>query len=381
MKMTELSIGEALAAERLQNLTHPTPFLYMDLAVVSRQYQAFCRALPRVGIYYAIKCNPDTPLVRYILELGGHFEIASFPELEGLLSLGVKGNEVIFSNPVKIASHVQQAGQAGVYRFAFDSAAELEKIAARASGASVYLRLATTPAASTVPSEGKFGVDEEMGFELMQYAQKLDLIPYGIAFHVGSQMEDSHAWVQAIESSGNLMQRLRNVGIAIEMLDMGGGFPASYLGTTPDLAKIGQAIESALTQLPYQPQTLAIEPGRALVAEAGVIVASVIGIAQRASKTWVYLDVGAFNGLMEALETDNQLQFPLADSRQSRRQDSFVLTGPSCDSQDTILRDCKLSADISTGDKVFIYTTGAYTTSYASRFNGFDIPAVYYHHI
>jgi ornithine decarboxylase len=113
------------------------------------------------------------------------------------------------------------------------------------------------------------------------------------------------------------------------------------------------------------------------VAEAGVMVATVIGLAERRGQRWAHLDVGAFNGLMEALETGNQLRYPIADSRRSERRLPFHLTGPTCDSQDTILFDVPLSADIAVGDRVFIHSAGAYTTSYASRFNGFEVPATY----
>ncbi len=119
-----------------------------------------------------------------------------------------------------------------------------------------------------------------------------------------------------------------------------------------------------------------IEPGRALVAEAGTIVATVIGIAHRSGTRWVHLDVGAFNGLMESLETRNRLRYPLSDSRRSRVRGRCHLTGPSCDSQDTILFDAELSAEIATGDQVYIGSTGAYTTVYASEFNGFAAPVV-----
>jgi len=127
--------------------------------------------------------------------------------------------------------------------------------------------------------------------------------------------------------------------------------------------------------LPYPVQPV-IEPGRALVAEAGTLTATVIGTALRGGKRWIHLDVGAFNGLMESLETSNRLRFPVRDSRRSPRRALFHLTGPTCDSQDTILFDVELSADLATGDLVHIGSTGSYTTVYGSTFNGFDIPTV-----
>jgi ornithine decarboxylase len=109
------------------------------------------------------------------------------------------------------------------------------------------------------------------------------------------------------------------------------------------------------------------------------MVASVIGVAERHGKRWVHLDLGAFNGMMEALETNNALRFPVTDLRQTNNVVQSHLTGPSCDSQDTILFDIPLSADIAEGDKVHIGCAGAYTTSYASNFNGFEIPTTHPH--
>jgi len=103
----------------------------------------------------------------------------------------------------------------------------------------------------------------------------------------------------------------------------------------------------------------------------------VIGVAERRGQRWVHLDVGAFNGLMEALETGNQLRFPVSDSRRSARRRPAHLTGPTCDSQDTILYDVPMSADLAVGDRVYLHSAGAYTTAYASHFNGFDPPAVH----
>jgi ornithine decarboxylase len=212
----------------------------------------------------------------------------------------------------------------------------------------------------------------------MAEAKKFGLVPYGIAFHVGSQMQNADGWTQAITRAGELMSDLLTDGIRITMLDIGGGFPAHHNKDVPAFAAYGQAIQRALKALPYEPEMLVAEPGRGLVGDAGVMVATVIGLADRHGKRWVHIDTGAFNGFMEALETANTLLFPLADSRASKEKSRVNLTGPSCDSQDTIMFDCQLSADIAIGDHVFIGAAGAYTTSYASRFNGFDIPAVVY---
>ncbi|HEY6595249.1 MAG TPA: type III PLP-dependent enzyme, partial [Asanoa sp.] len=244
-----------------------------------------------------------------------------------------------------------------------------------APGTAVYVRLrALVPAGSTVPSEGKFGVGPGDAYDLLLAATELGLRPYGVTFHVGSQMTRPEAWAAAIDEVGALSTRLAVAGIRLEMLYIGGGFPARYADPVPELSAYGRVIGAALDRLPYRP-VVAAEPGRALVAEAGVLVAGVIGTARRGTRDWVHVDVGAFNGMMEALETGNTLAYPVSDSRRSPLT-RCQLTGPSCDSQDTILFDTALSRDLACRDRVYIGSAGAYTTAYAARFNGFDVPAV-----
>jgi ornithine decarboxylase len=368
---------DPLDPRRLAALRHPTPFLLLDLDRVREAYQAFGTELPGVDVHYAMKCNPDRRVLRRLHELGCGFEVASAVELRRLAAIGVDPTGVIFSNPVKPAAHVAAAARAGVWRFAFDSTAELAKLAAHAPGAGVYVRLRTALGGNTVPSEGKFGVDGRRAAALLRQARTLGLRPYGVAFHVGSQMLLPEAWDSAVEQGAGVLAELAADGIELDMLDLGGGFPARYGDAEPPpaLKAFADVITTSVGRhLPYRPAKLAVEPGRALVAEAGVMVATVIGVAQRSGRRWVHLDVGAFNGFMEALESGNRLRFPLADSRGSDRLASCHLTGPTCDSQDTIMFDAELSADLEVDDRVFLFGAGAYTTSYASAFNGFPVP-------
>jgi ornithine decarboxylase len=352
-----------------------TPYLAMDLDAVSHAYRVLAGALPGVTLHYAVKCNPDPRVLDRLRELGCRFEIASAPELELLGTIGVHPADVLFSNPVKTPAHIAAAHAAGVRRYAFDSTAELDKIGAHAPGASVYVRLSTSGNAAQVPSEGKFGVGVEAAGRLLRDAAGRGLDPHGVTFHVGSQTTDPLAWDAAIESCGRLMDALLEHGIRLRMVDIGGGFPAAYVEYTPHPAGIGKHVGTAVERyLPY-PVDLVAEPGRALVAEAGTMVATVIGVAERHGRRWVHLDVGAFNGMMEALETGNRLRYPVSDSRSSATVVPHHVTGPTCDSQDTVLHDAPLSASLTVGDTVYIHSAGAYTTSYASRFNGFDLPA------
>lgn len=351
-----------------------TPYLTIDLNEITKAYRAFAAAMPDIHIHYAVKSNPHPQIASHIAAIGGSFEIASATEMDLLVSCGISAKDLLYTNPIKMPDHIARAAKAGVWRYSFDSLAELDKLAEYAPGSSVFVRLAIPRFSSGIASEGKFGVTTDVAVNLMKEAVARGLKPYGIAFHVGSQMESPEPWQPAIAEAAKLMRLLQAEGIAITMLDIGGGFPAFYGEQLPDIASYGEFIQASLAKnLPYKVDVVA-EPGRYLVANAGTFTTAIIGVAQRGNKTWLHLDVGAFNGMMEALESQNSLQFPMSDARDAEEKQLYHITGPSCDSQDSILFDVPLSKGLSVGDLLYIHTTGAYTTCYASTFNGFSIP-------
>jgi ornithine decarboxylase len=162
------------------------------------------------------------------------------------------------------------------------------------------------------------------------------------------------------------------------MIDIGGGFPARYVTGAPSIEAIGELVNPALDELlPYLPGVLAAEPGRHLVAESAVMAAGVIGREVRGGENWLFLDVGAYNGMMETLQTANGWHYPLWTSLADHAEVPhlpFTVTGPSCDSSDTMFLNVLLPATIDVGDTLYIGSAGAYTLSYASAFNGFEPP-------
>jgi ornithine decarboxylase len=385
----------ALLPARLDRLTHPTPFLICDGATIERRYEDLATLLPGVRLYYAVKSNPMPQIVGTLARMGCGFEIASVYELDTVTAAGVDPADVLFSNTVKPAAHVAEAAAAGLYRFAFDSEGELRKLAAAAPGCSVYVRLRVDDEHSVFPLSRKFGTTTDDAARLLVLARELGLVPYGITFHVGSQCTDPEAWGRAIDRCGTVMSGLAGAGIRLEMLDLGGGIPARYVGPVPSPASIADAVEAGLRRLPYRPRHIAAEPGRSLVAEAGVMVATVIGVENRGDERWAYLDVGGYNGMMEAVQTGGRWPFPLLTSRPGGRSSGVTpgdwasdprelaagakvrttVTGPSCDSSDTMFYGVPLPASLAAGDRLYIGSAGAYTTSYASSFNGFPPPA------
>jgi len=369
---------QSLRPSVLSGLDVPTPFLVGDTALLARRFTRFMSAMPRVRPFYAVKCNSAPEVLRTALAQGAGFEIASLGELRLLQQIGVPPAEVLYSNTVKPAAHVAGAAEAGVWRFAVDSEGELDKIARHAPGAAVYVRVRVDDSGSVFPLSRKFGAEAHHARALLQQAENLGLQPYGLTFHVGSQCVATSAWVQAIASTARLMRQLRSDGIELEMLNLGGGFPAHYDVPVPSIGQIGSVVNRALDDLlPYEPALIAAEPGRHMVAETAVMVATVLGREERAGEEWLYVDVGAYNGLMETQQTVGQWRFPLWSSRDDHgvvSQTHYTVTGPTCDSADTMFYGAALPVTMAEGDRLFVASAGAYTLSYASHFNGFPPP-------
>jgi ornithine decarboxylase len=368
----------ALSPADLAAVTSATPFLLCDLDTVRERYERLQRCLPGVSTYYALKCNPSPEIVQTLAAAGSSFEVASNGELELLCGLGIDASEVLYSNTVKPPSHVAAAAEAGVWRFAFDSEGELHKIAERAPGSAVFVRMRVDDSTSIFPLSRKFGAEAEDARALLLLARSLGLQPYGVTFHVGSQCTAPNAWRQAIAAVGRLLSRLEDDGVELEMLNLSGGFPARYVEQVPSIETIAETVVSALNELlPYVPPHLAVEPGRYLVAESSVLVASVLGREVRAGENWLYLDVGAYNGLIETHQSANQWLFPIWSSVENHAHtphEPFTITGPTCDSSDTMFYGASLPASIDVDDQLYIGSAGAYTISYASSFNGFPPP-------
>ncbi len=372
----------SLLPSALNDIDLPTPFLAGDLALLGNRFDRFRASMPRVHPFYAVKCNSAPEVLRTAVAQGAGFEIASLGELRMLQALGVDPADVLYSNTIKPSTHIAGAAEAGLWRFAVDSEDELYKITRHAPGSAVYVRVRVDDSGSVFPLSRKFGAETHNARALLQRAEGLGLRPYGLTFHVGSQCMSTSSWVQAIAAMGRLMRQLAGDGITLEMLDIGGGFPAHYDQPVPGIDQIGYVVNRSLEELlPYQPALIAAEPGRHLVAETAVLVTSVLGREERAGEDWLYLDVGAYNGLMETQQSVGQWRFPLWSSRVDHgasEQIPYTVTGPSCDSSDTMFFGAPLPAAMGEGDRVYVGSAGAYTLSYASHFNGFPPPATHF---
>jgi len=376
------------ASERLEGFlsrtSRPTPFLAIDTAVVVEKYDALAEALPGCEIYYAIKANPLPAVVEALASRGSAFDIASEAELRQCLDAGIPADRLSFGNTIKTPSAIAAAHRAGVRDFSVDCHEELEKLAAHAPGSRVTVRLATTGRGAEWPLSRKFGCDPSTAFDLMVRARARRLVPHGISFHVGSQQTDPGEWDGPIAVAAALFNRLRAQGIALEYLTLGGGFPARYRADVPSLSTFGAGILAAVDRhFGRRRPRLMAEPGRYLVAEAGVLRTTAVLVARRASvcpARWVYLDCGRFGGLAET--ADEAIKYPVRAVGRTGALERVALAGPTCDSADILYERTPyyLPDDLASGDCVDILSAGAYTQTYSAvAFNGFaplDVVAV-----
>lgn len=351
-----------------------TPFLAIDRNNIQFKYRQFTEAMPNVSVFYAVKTNSHKRIVNILHGAGSGFEISSKDELDLLLNCGVSGNKIISSNPLKSISFIRAAHGAGVNYFAFDSENEVTKLAEHAPGSNVYIRLTVSNEGSQWPLSRKFGVETEIATDLLIHAARHNLVPCGITFHVGSQCIDANSWGNAIRKSRLVWEMVKAQGIELKMLNIGGGFPVEYVDSIPSVNQIAMAVKKSLkTEFPNGIDIFT-EPGRTFVGQAGTLVSTVIAKAKRNGENWLYLDIGVFNGLMESV---GGIEYSMYTEKNGPLQ-KWVIAGPSCDSMDVISNEIKLP-EPEIGDKVYIASAGAYTTAYASRFNGFPIPKTYFY--
>ncbi len=345
------------------------PELVIDLNAVTTQVTAFQQALPQVQPHYAVKANPHPAVLRHLHALGAKFEIASEGELKLLKEIGVSGQDIIFSNPIKTPSSIRAAAEYGIEWFAVDCLEELISLEQNAPNGFYELRLPTDGQGSVWPLSTKFGTTEDTLAPMLAYAAQRELNLAGVTFHVGSQCTQAESWVTAIEYAKRVLSQMRELGLKPRLLNIGGGFPTQVNDAIPSIGKLAQTLGPALANLPPDLHLVA-EPGRFMVGSAGTLHCQVINTTERHGQRWAYLDCGYYNGLIEmsshfGFQLQSQRQGPLAD---------WVIAGPTCDSIDTFDPLYQLPQNTVAGDHLSIANVGAYSNACACDFNGFDVP-------
>lgn len=351
------------------------PTLVVDVDRVAAQFRAIRHGLGHADIHYAVKANPAPEIISRLVHLGSHFDAASRGEIELCLQQGARADQISFGNTIKRPADIAFAHAVGIRHFAVDSEEELAKIAEHAPGSSVYVRLLVEDAGADWPLSRKFGCDAEMALCLLEGARDAGLTPEGLSFHVGSQTRKAEMWAPALDVVARVWAIAQARGLGLSLLNIGGGFPAFYDEDVEAPVQYARRVMDLVHQRFGDIPRIMAEPGRGMVAEAGVIVSEVM-LASRKSQDdpnrWVYLSIGRFSGLAET--EGEAIRYRIETERDGDPTGPCVIAGPSCDSADVLYEKTPVNLPVTLrcGDRVLIRSTGAYTSTYSSvGFNGF----------
>ena len=361
--------------EAAASLDCEAPVLCFSPAALAAQANQFIEGFPG-EVAYAVKANP-CPKVTMVLEQAGVdvFDVASIMEMEAIARICPEA-ELHYHNPVKSRSEIATAWHAfGCRRFAADSHEEIAKIAqtvGSSSGVEIAIRFCLpSQDASAHDFSSKFGADETVAAELMEYAVQCGFAPL-LTFHPGSQCTDPQAWVRHIEAAARIAEA---AGITLTRLNVGGGFPACYTGSSgPALVTYFQAIADSVSAVfGDNPPVLECEPGRCIAAPAFSLLTSVKLV--RARSADLFLNDGIYGGLLEVTQVSDLLPFyrVLRDGRVVTATDhrEFTVFGPTCDPLDVLPVPLSLPSDIRESDVIEFAGIGAYGTATATSFNGY----------
>jgi ornithine decarboxylase len=377
--MISKSLLKRLAAK------HGTPLFVVDHDELRRNYAMFKKYLPRIQVYYAVKANSDPAIVRTFYRAGASFDVASMPEFENVYG-NIKQlpaqarqdwiwDKIIYANPIKAIETLKQLDQ---YKplVTYDNYEEIKKIKKYAPHAGLALRLMVPNTGAMVELSSKFGASPGEAVDMILEADRVGLTVEGISFHVGSQTTNFGNYVAAINLAANIFKEARDRGYAkMNLLDIGGGFPAPYDATVKPFRELAKVINRELERLfPKNIQILA-EPGRFLCATAATAVSKIIGKAVRDGKLRYYINDGVYHTFSGVIF--DHCQYHLKAFKKGPTQICSVF-GPTCDALDVVSMAENLPDNLEIGDLLYSEQIGAYSHASSTYFNGFP-PATVVH--
>jgi len=378
-----------IPTSRLKQLAreHGTPLFVVDHDELRKSYATFKRHLPRVQAYYAVKANPDPAIVRTLFEVGASFDVASLPEFKIVYALIQDMPEkerqdwiwdkIIYANPIKANDTLRQLDP---YKplVTYDNLEEIGKIKKHAPRAGLALRLRVPNTGAMVELSSKFGASPGEAVDLILAADREGLTVEGLSFHVGSQTTNFENYVQALNLAAGVFREARDRGYAkMNLLDIGGGFPAPYDATVKPFRELARILNREIDRLfPKDVQILA-EPGRFLVATAATAVSTIIGRAVRDGKLCYYVDDGVYHTFSGVIFDHCKYHFEAF--RKGPVQVCSVF-GPTCDALDVISMTEQLPENLKLGDLLYSRNIGAYSHASSTWFNGFPPAKVVHVH-
>ncbi len=360
-----------------------TPCYVYSRATIERHWRAFDDALSGQShlVCYAVKANSNLAVLNLMARMGSGFDIVSVGELERVLKAGGDPAKVVFSGVAKREDEMRRALEVGIKCFNVESIAELERLnrvaAQMNTQAPVSIRVnpdvdaKTHPYISTGLKENKFGIDIEQALDVYQQAAAMsNLRLVGVDCHIGSQLTQVEPFVDALDRVLLLVEQLQQQGIELQHLDVGGGLGIRYQDETPPApAEYAAAIKQRLNNPAIE---ILIEPGRAIVGNAGVLVTKVEYLKCGGHKNFAIVDAAMNDLLRPSLYSAWQEIVPLQQRDDVSRQE-YDIVGPVCETGDFLGKDRDLA--IAAGDLLVVRSAGAYGFSMSSNYNSRPRPA------
>jgi diaminopimelate decarboxylase len=370
-----------LYAEKV-NLTtlaqeHGTPCYIYSRATLERHWHAFEHAFKnhRHLICYAVKANSNLAVLNVLARLGSGFDIVSGGELERVLRAGGQPNQIVFSGVGKTVAEIRRALEIGIRCFNVESEAELLRLNQIAgemgTTAPIALRVNpdvnanTHPYISTGLKQNKFGIDINIAPQIYAQAKTLPHLQVtGIAGHIGSQLTEVAPFVDALQRIIALVRKLNETGIQLQHIDIGGGLGIRYRQETPpEPEAYVQALNQVLGNLPYE---IILEPGRAIVGNAGILLTRVEYLKNTAAKNFAIVDA-AMNDLVRPALYDAWQEILPVQPRTEQIEQVYDIVGPICETSDFLGKDRLLA--LQAGDLLAIRSAGAYGFVMSSNYN------------
>lgn len=357
-----------------------TPSYVYSKQAFEQNYLAYRNALDldqpsKHLVCYSVKANSNLAVLSLLAKLGSGFDIVSVGELERVLLAGGDTSKVVFSGVAKMRHEITRALEVGIHCFNVESESELERIASIAAKmklvAPVSIRVnpdvdaQTHPYISTGLKQNKFGIDIEQAFGIYQQAQAhASLNVIGIDCHIGSQLTILTPFTDALARVLALIDKLDAAGIHLQHIDVGGGLGVCYQNETPPSA--GEYVAELLKILSGRPQTLILEPGRSIAANAGCLLTRVDTIKCNPEKNFAIVDA-AMNDMLRPALYEAWLNILPVKQHSNAAPRKYDVVGPVCETGDFLGKDRSLA--ISENDLLCIDSAGAYGFSMASNYN------------
>ncbi len=368
--------AEKISLEKIAEC-YGTPSYVYSRAAIEQAYDAYAHALgSHPGrICYAVKANSNIAVLQVLALRGASFDIVSSGELKRVLQAGGRPENIIFSGVGKTREELVEALTLGIACFNVESEAELDALSFVADELGLQARVSlrvnpdvdaqTHPYISTGLKENKFGIDIDRAFEVYQRAAKLPGINIvGVDCHIGSQLTESQPFIDALERLLLLVDRLADASIAIKHLDLGGGIGVTYRDEQPP--SIDDYIGRVIEKLGDRKLALVFEPGRSIVANAGIMLTQVIYLKPTEHKNFAIVDAAMNDNIRPSLYQAWQDVQPLVENT-TAGECNWDIVGPVCETGDFLAKDRHLA--LSSGDQLALMSSGAYGFVMSSNYN------------